>query len=121
MSEITLETTGLQQSRQYLFENAILTTVSNLYNRIGIAELSAPIPETQCCFLKIADLLALSQPQNAVQASHPPDLLIIASTITPEFAPTLTRLYEQMTTPNLSSPWEPVVRRAVQRIGTLRR
>ncbi len=94
MSEVTLATTNLQPNKQYLFENAILTTVNNLYDRIRITDLYAMDLEANCCFMKIAALLALPQTHR-----HSADLLITASAITPEFAPTLIRLYEQMPAP----------------------
>lgn len=94
MSRVTLKATQIQPSEQYLFENAILTTVDDLYNQIRIADFYTSYPDANCCFMKIAALLAVPQTR-----SHSANLLITASAITPKFAPTLIRLYEQMSAP----------------------
>ncbi|BAU13433.1 NADH dehydrogenase subunit B [Leptolyngbya sp. NIES-3755] len=94
MSIATLKTTHIQPKEQHLFENVILTTVDDLYYQIRIADLYTSYPEVNCCFMRIAALLAVPQTR-----SHSANLLITASAITPEFAPTLIRLYEQMSAP----------------------
>lgn len=94
MSKMTIKTTQFQPSEPYLFENAILTTVDDLYNQIRIADFYTTYPDANCCFMRIATLLAVPQAR-----SHSANLLITASAITAKFAPTLVRLYEQMPTP----------------------
>jgi NAD(P)H-quinone oxidoreductase subunit K len=94
MSEFTLKTGELQHDKQHLSENAILTTIDNLYNRIKIAELYHSETEPNCCFIKIASILSVQ-----AEASHPADLLITANSVTRNFAPVLSRLYEQMPAP----------------------
>jgi NAD(P)H-quinone oxidoreductase subunit K len=94
MSKATLISSELQYSQQHLSENAILTTVSNLYNRVRISDLYAIEGEPTCCFIKVASLLSVH-----AEPSHPADLLITASLVTSNFAPTLIRLYEQMPDP----------------------
>lgn len=84
----------LHPNKQPLFENAILTTVNNLYQQIHRSELSSPECEPTCCFIKVASLLSTHK-----ASAHPADLLITASLVTPNFAPTLIRLYEQMPNP----------------------
>ncbi|MER3435633.1 MAG: hypothetical protein C4288_20135, partial [Leptolyngbya sp. ERB_1_1] len=63
-------------------------------NQVRNADLSVLQLEANCCFIKIAALVASPQAR-----SHSADLLITASAITSEFAPTLIRLYEQMSAP----------------------
>ncbi|MBE9012424.1 hypothetical protein IQ250_19690 [Pseudanabaenaceae cyanobacterium LEGE 13415] len=94
MSQVTLRPTQPQPTEQYLFENAILTTVDDLYTQIRIANFYTSYPNANCCFMRIAALLAVPQTR-----SHSANLLITASAITPKFAPTLIRLYEQMSAP----------------------
>jgi NAD(P)H-quinone oxidoreductase subunit K len=94
MSNTVLITDKLHANKQPLFENAILTTLNDLYNQIHHSELYSPETEPNCCFIKIASLLSVHK-----ASSHPADLLITASLVTPNFAPTLIRLYEQMPDP----------------------
>ncbi|MCU0550984.1 MAG: hypothetical protein MUC48_16685 [Leptolyngbya sp. Prado105] len=94
MSGTTLISGELQYYKQHLFENAILTTASNLYDRIKISDLYSLESEPNCCFIKVASLLSIH-----AEPPRPADLLITASVVTTNFAPTLIRLYEQMPNP----------------------
>lgn len=94
MSDSILTAGELHHDKQYLFENAILTTIDNLHNRIKIADLYSPETEPNCCFIKIASILSVHP-----EGFHPADLLITANFVTRNFAPVLSRLYEQMPAP----------------------
>lgn len=96
MTKIALTAVQSQDNQQSLLENAILTTVDNLYDQIKTANRFSPTVEPHCCLIKVASLLSA---QSA--ASHPADLLITASLVTQNFAVTLLRLLNRCQRLNL--------------------
>ena len=92
------------QVTQDLSENAILTTVDDLYDWARLSSLWPLLYGTACCFIEFAALIGSRfdfDRFGLVPRSSPrqADLIITAGTITMKMAPALVRLYEEMPEP----------------------